>query len=198
MNDFFEVLEGYCAAQGLPVKGALSEFAPGQFEVNLGHVDDVVQACDDALMFKRCVKAAARATGRRTTFMAKPFEDSSGNGLHVHMSLVDRAGRNVFTEAGADGETGAGAEAGVGAGGTMLGHVVWGLQQAIEQWQAGSTQWFSQWVDRCMLSGKVVQVQVGEHIVTGRCEGIAQSGLLLVRDETTVHQLSSGEVLRWQ
>ena len=72
------------------------------------------------------------------------------------------------------------------------------LQQAIEQWQAGSTQWFSQWVDRCMLSGKVVQVQVGEHIVTGRCEGIAQSGLLLVRDETTVHQLSSGEVLRWQ
>ncbi|MCB2055743.1 MAG: glutamine synthetase [Geminicoccaceae bacterium] len=133
VEDFFEVLEGYCAAQGLPVKGALSEFAPGQFEVNLGHVDDVVQACDDALMFKRCVKAAARATGRRTTFMAKPFEDSSGNGLHVHMSLVDRAGRNVFTEAGADGETGAGAEAGVGAGGTMLGHVVWGLQQAMAE-----------------------------------------------------------------
>ncbi|MCB1832868.1 MAG: glutamine synthetase [Geminicoccaceae bacterium] len=116
-EDFFDLLDQFCEAQDLPIKGALSEFAPGQFEVNLSHVDDIVQACDDSLMFKRCVKAAARLTGRRASFMAKPFEDQSGNGLHVHMSLVDAKGRNVFSEV-ADGEE-------------RLRHAVWGLQQTM-------------------------------------------------------------------
>ena len=95
---FFELVERYCSAQDLPIKGALCEFAPGQFEVNLGHVDDMVTAADHGALLKRCIKAAARATGQRATFMAKPFEEQSGSGLHVHLSLVDRAGRNLFGE----------------------------------------------------------------------------------------------------
>ncbi|MCB1969376.1 MAG: glutamine synthetase [Rhodobiaceae bacterium] len=118
-EDFFDTLDRFCEAQELPIKGALSEFAPGQFEVNLSHVDDVVQACDDALMFKRCVKAAARLTGRRASFMAKPFEGQSGNGLHVHMSLVDDRHRNLFSE--------------VGNGEDRLKWAVWGLQQAMPE-----------------------------------------------------------------
>lgn len=117
--DFFELLEGYCDAQELPLTGALSEFAPGQYEVNLAHVDDVLQACDDALMFKRCVKAAARATGRQATFMAKPFDDQSGNGLHIHTSLVDEQGRNFFGQT-ADGDT-------------VMRHCIWGLQQTMAE-----------------------------------------------------------------
>ena len=30
--------------------------------------------------------------------MAKPFEEDSGSGLHIHMSLVDRNGRNYFSQ----------------------------------------------------------------------------------------------------
>src|SRR3954454_23286672 len=100
---FFELVQRYGEAQDLPVKGALSEFAPGQFEINLGHVDDMVLAADQGAMLKRCIKAAARATGQRATFMAKPFADQSGSGLHVHLSLLDRDGRNLFGET-ADGE----------------------------------------------------------------------------------------------
>jgi len=114
---FFELLEHYCEAQALPVKGALSEFAPGQFELNLGHVEDVVQACDDSLMFKRCVHAAARQTGRRATFMAKPFEQQSGSGMHIHVSMLDDDGRNVLSE--------------VEDGDDRLRHAVWGLQQTM-------------------------------------------------------------------
>lgn len=118
-EDFFDLLETYCDVQNLPLTGALSEFAPGQCEVNLAHVDDVVQACDDALMFKRCVKAAARATGRQATFMAKPFDDHSGNGLHVHVSLVDKKGQNLFGQ--------------LPQGDERLRHCIWGLQQTMAE-----------------------------------------------------------------
>ena len=76
----------------------MCEFAPGQFEINLGHVEDMVLAADQGVMLKRCIKAAARATGQRATFMAKPFAEQSGSGLHIHLSLVDRDGRNLFGE----------------------------------------------------------------------------------------------------
>jgi glutamine synthetase len=49
-------------------------------------------------MLKRVIKAAARATGQRATFMAKPFEERSGSGLHVHVSLIDEAGGNAFAQ----------------------------------------------------------------------------------------------------
>ena len=118
-EDFFDLLTQYCEAQDLPIKGAVSEFAPGQFEVNLSHVDDAVRACDDALMFKRCAKAAARATGRFVSFMAKPFAEQSGSGLHCHVSLVDEGGANLFAVP----ETGDG----------MLRHCISGLQAVMSE-----------------------------------------------------------------
>ncbi len=75
---------------------ALSEFSPGQFEINLHHVDDPVLACDHAVLLKRAIKAAASKNGLGATFMAKPFADTAGSGLHLHMSLLDADGDNVF------------------------------------------------------------------------------------------------------
>ena len=93
---FFACLAGYCELQGLPAKGAASEYATGQYEVNLGHVADPLRAADHAFLLKRAVKAAAREAGAIATFMAKPFEERAGNGLHVHVSLVGRDGQNRF------------------------------------------------------------------------------------------------------
>lgn len=93
---FFELVDRYCEAQSIPIKGALCEFAPGQFEINLDHGSDMVVAADHGVMLKRCIKAAARATGQRATFMAKPYAQQSGSGLHVHLSLLDAHGRNLF------------------------------------------------------------------------------------------------------
>lgn len=94
LNDLNTVFE----VQKIPAGTATSEFAAGQFEINLLHVDDPVLACDHAVMIKRAIKAVARKHGYVACFMAKPFEESAGSGMHVHMSLVDRQGKNYFSQ----------------------------------------------------------------------------------------------------
>jgi glutamine synthetase len=95
-DDFLAELYATCAAQNIPVGATLKEFSPGQFEVNLHHVANAEQACDHAVLLKRAVKAVARRHGMAASFMAKPFSDSAGCSLHVHVSLVDKSGKNVF------------------------------------------------------------------------------------------------------
>ena len=98
VEGFLDDVYAWCAAQKVPAEAAISEYSPGQFEINLHHVDDAVLACDHAVMLKRIIKAAARKHGFIACFMAKPFEEDSGNGLHIHMSLVDKNGRNYFSQ----------------------------------------------------------------------------------------------------
>jgi len=103
-DDFINDLIDICEEQNIPSGAALSEYSPGQFEVNLHHVDDPVLACDHAVLLKRAVKAAAIRNGMAATFMAKPFANVSGNGLHIHVSLLDDDGNNVFAGSSKDGE----------------------------------------------------------------------------------------------
>jgi glutamine synthetase len=93
---FFTDVYGACDAHGIPVDSAISENGGGQFEINLLHVPDPLKAADDALYFKRFVKGIARKYDLAASFMAKPFLDRAGNGFHVHFSLLDRDGTNVF------------------------------------------------------------------------------------------------------
>lgn len=97
IEDFLNDVNDACAAQNLPVGTTTSEFAPGQFEINLHHVTDPVLACDHAVLLKRVIKGVARRHGFVACFMAKPFEDTAGSGLHIHLSLVDDKGRNWFS-----------------------------------------------------------------------------------------------------
>ncbi|HNP35318.1 MAG TPA: glutamine synthetase family protein [Woeseiaceae bacterium] len=94
INEVYE----YCDAQNIPADAAISEYAQGQFEINLRHIDDPVLACDHALLLKRVIKASARKHGMVACFMAKPFADTSGSGLHIHMSMYEKAGKNFFVE----------------------------------------------------------------------------------------------------
>lgn len=98
IDDFLNELVDTCRAQNIPAGTTTSEFAPGQFEINLHHTDDPVRACDHAVLLKRAVKAVARRHGRVACFMAKPFEEDAGSGMHIHMSLVDRTGCNYFSQ----------------------------------------------------------------------------------------------------
>lgn len=82
--------------QELPAGTVLAEYGPGQFEVNLHHVDDALLACDHAIRLKRLIKGVALQHGLEATFMPKPYRDHAGSGAHLHVSLVDAAGRNVF------------------------------------------------------------------------------------------------------
>jgi len=99
LNDyqsFTDAVADACQAQGIPADTAVAEYAPGQFEINLKHRDDAVQACDDALMLRRVIKATAEEQGMLASFMAKPFVDQAGSGTHIHVSVLDAAGNNIF------------------------------------------------------------------------------------------------------
>ncbi len=85
-----------CGIQQVPTGTALAEYGPAQYEVNLQHVDDACIACDHAIRLKRIVRAVALRHGMEATFMPKPYADMAGSGAHIHVSLLDDAGKNVF------------------------------------------------------------------------------------------------------
>jgi glutamine synthetase len=102
---FIRRVASYTRAQEIPAGAAITEYSPGQFEINLRHEADAVAACDHAVLLKRAIKAAARVDGHHASFMAKPFLDAAGSGMHIHVSLIDAKGKNLFGENGAKGET---------------------------------------------------------------------------------------------
>jgi glutamine synthetase len=96
----------------------ISEYGPGQFEINLVHQSDPVAAADHGALLRRAVQGAARAQGYEATFLSKPFPEETGSGLHIHVSLLDADGNNLFDP---------GREGGV----ARLGHAVAGLQATM-------------------------------------------------------------------
>jgi glutamine synthetase len=80
----------------VPLEGAISEYAPGQLELTLHHGPDALRAADEAVMYKRIAKGVAARHGCEATFMAKPFSERAGSGLHLHVSVNDAAGNNIF------------------------------------------------------------------------------------------------------
>lgn len=101
--EFVFAIERAAALQNLPATTAVAEYGLGQFEINLHHVNDPLLACDQAILLKRLIRGVARSQGHDATFMAKPFIDQPGNGLHIHVSLCDRDGNNLFGAEGGDG-----------------------------------------------------------------------------------------------
>lgn len=85
-----------CIMQEIPADTTISENGPGQYEINLLHVADALRAADQATLLKRIIKGVARRYGMEATFMAKPYGDKAGNGMHVHFSVLDKDGNNIF------------------------------------------------------------------------------------------------------
>lgn len=98
MEPLFSDIYAAAKAQGIPAETVISEYAPGQYELTLNYRNDILRAADDLLMLKRLVRLQARRHGVTACFMAKPIEDYAGSGMHLHVSMQDKAGRNVFAE----------------------------------------------------------------------------------------------------
>jgi glutamine synthetase len=96
MSPLFDDVYAAARAQGLPVRTLMSEYAPGQFEITLEHRADAMRAVDDAVLFKRAIRGVASRHGCIACFMAKPFAELAGTGMHLHASLADGEGRNAF------------------------------------------------------------------------------------------------------
>ena len=93
---FFALVEKSAHSLGIPAETAIKECAPGQFEINLLHHDDALLMADQTFLMKRLIKNCARKFNMNATFMAKPFSEEAGNGMHAHLSVVDKDGNNVF------------------------------------------------------------------------------------------------------
>ena len=100
LDEYVDCLQDMLEAakeQGIPADAIVKESAPAQFEVNLHHVADAMKACDYAVLLKRLIKNIAYDHEMDSTFMAKPYPGQAGNGLLVHISLLDKkTGKNIF------------------------------------------------------------------------------------------------------
>lgn len=100
LSEFESILteiQSASAIQGLATDTLIAEYGPGQFEINFHHTDDVQTAADTALLFRRLVRGVVAKHGFEATFMAKPYAHETGNGMHVHASVLDDQGVNIFS-----------------------------------------------------------------------------------------------------
>jgi len=97
---FSDVLQDIvrCAQmQGIDTTTMLSEHGPSQFEINFNHSSDPLRAADHSAMFCRIVRGVAQQHGCEASFMAKPYMQHAGSGMHLHVSLYGEHGENLLS-----------------------------------------------------------------------------------------------------
>jgi glutamine synthetase len=94
--DLIKELSDYMLQLGWRPYQSDHEDANGQFEMNWEY-DDVLVTADRHAFFKYMAKTVAEKHGMRATFMPKPFNNLTGNGCHMHVSLW-RGNENVFED----------------------------------------------------------------------------------------------------
>jgi glutamine synthetase len=101
ISDFEQVIDDIiktCKQQDIETGAISAEMGPGQFEINFNHHADVLRAADETCLFKRSVIEVAKKHGMMASFMAKPLLQQPGNGLHMHISVIDNKGKNIFAD----------------------------------------------------------------------------------------------------
>ena len=78
-----------------PIEGLHTETGPGVLEAALNY-DIAANAADKAALFKTFIKVWAQRQNMMATFMAKWSTDLPGQSGHIHISLKNEQGKNVF------------------------------------------------------------------------------------------------------
>lgn len=95
---FWDAFHAAIDTLGIRTDTWLHEVGQSQFEINLLHGDPVAVA-DQAFLFKTAAREIALQHGLNAVFMAKPMAAEAGSSMHLHQSVVDARGRNVFSQA---------------------------------------------------------------------------------------------------
>ncbi len=85
--EFFDAVE----AMEIDLEGVLTEFSPGQMEINLAY-GPALAAADSAQLVKEMTREVAARRGYRATYLGRPDALSVGSGLHVNISFVPVSG----------------------------------------------------------------------------------------------------------
>lgn len=95
-DPFFEDVYEYCDAMKLDIDTLIHEVGAAQMEINFVH-GDALDLADRVFLFKRVVRETALRHNIYATFMAKPMQEEPGSAMHVHQSIVDKEGANIFS-----------------------------------------------------------------------------------------------------
>ncbi len=96
-RSFLERISESLSEVGLDVYQIDHEDANGQFEINFFH-KDCVSSADNIVFFRMAAVEVARETGMVCSFMPKPFSNRTGNSMHIHHSINDEGGTNLFKD----------------------------------------------------------------------------------------------------
>jgi glutamine synthetase len=92
---YFDALWAACEQLRIPITGFAHEATAGQYEVNFDPGEPLAQA-DAVFRFKSLARELGRRHGMTATFLAKPYPQDTGSGMHWHLSLQDKTGGNPF------------------------------------------------------------------------------------------------------
>lgn len=93
---FWDEFRAALDALGVQADTWVHEVGPTQYEINLLH-GDALAAADQAFLFKYAAKEIAIKHGLNAVFMAKPIAGAPGSSMHLHQSVLDGSGRNIFS-----------------------------------------------------------------------------------------------------
>lgn len=77
------------------------EVTPSQHEINL-ECCEPLEAADRTVLFSYITKKIAMENGLYATFMPKPFDNLNRSAFHIHVSMQDNQGKNLFFKKGAE------------------------------------------------------------------------------------------------
>lgn len=100
MNDyepFIADVYNYCEVQGIHVDTLSQEMGPAQLEINFKH-GNALDLADQVFLFKRTLREVAIMHGMHVTFLAKPHTEEAGSSLHIHQSILNKSGSNIFSK----------------------------------------------------------------------------------------------------
>ena len=91
-----DILRRHTLALGLDLHSIEIEFGPSQVEF-VFRPGRGLKPADDLILFRNAVKQICRRHGFHATFMCRPsFPNAASSGWHLHQSLEDLGGRNLF------------------------------------------------------------------------------------------------------
>lgn len=85
----------HCNKMGINIECLHTETGPGAFEVALKYTEAFNMA-EQSQLFKSILKHISHKHSIVPTFMAKPSKKYTGSAAHIHISLKDNKGRNIF------------------------------------------------------------------------------------------------------
>jgi glutamine synthetase len=93
-----EMLMGALVEAGVAPERLFAEYAPHQFEIPVAPAEGLASA-DRAVVFRVIVREIARRHAMRASFTPLADPEQAGNGVHIHLSLIDPDGKPLLYDA---------------------------------------------------------------------------------------------------